>query len=247
MRRITLRLLLILGVCIAPALTFAQSINTIANHVTPDQVELFQKRLKIRRIFKTVKDITGASKEEMKMFHQFYMDSLASDRSAFVNAVLNRRITNDLDIKAYADKRIPQYISMFRRFQDLRRRAPSTVDEYSFPSSYPLACVAGCNNIDFENGNLSSWTACYAANTSTSSSFLTTPFTCFGPLGAVTVAAFDPATSSNQVSLTSGAGFDPIAGALIPVVAPGGGSYSCEVGDGTGSNYGVAMIEQSWI
>ena len=212
-----------------------------------DKLEVFEQMLKSQHLFATVKQVAGANKQEMQMFHQFYLDSLMRDKAAFNQAVLRGKIANQYDVKVYVDKMTPQYVAMLRRFQKLRHDAPATVDEYMHPSVPPVTCVNGCSNMDFENGTLSSWTACYAANTSTSSSFATSAFTCFGPLGAVTVAAYDPATSSNQVSLTSGAGFDPIAGALIPLVAPGGGSYSCEVGDGTGFNYGVAMIEQTWM
>jgi gliding motility-associated-like protein len=243
----TFCLLVILGILVSPFIGFAQNTISSSGRVSGDVVELFQKRLKTQRVFQTVKQITGASKEEMKMFHQFYLDSLMHDKSAYCQAVLHHKIKNDLDIKNYADRKTPEYVAMFRRFQKLRKDAPATVDEYMHRSSPPVTCVTGCNNLDFENGSLSAWTACYAANTSTSSSFSSSTFTCFGPLGAVTQSAYDPSTSSYQVSLTSGAGNDPIAGALIPLVAPGGGSYSCEVGDGTGTDYGVAMIEQTWM
>ncbi len=250
MKKITLFLFIAIGVLSTPFSGFSQNKDELTRpvgaHVSHDKIEVFQKILKSQRLFATVKQVAGATKEEMQMFHQFYLDTLMRDKAAFNKAVLSGRIANQLDVKKYVDKKTPEYVAMLRRFQKLRHDAPSTVDEYMHPSAPPLTCVTGCNNLDFENGSLSAWTACYAANTSTSSSFATSAFTCFGPLAAVTVAAYDPSTSSNQVSLTSGAGFDPIAGALIPVVAPGGGSYSCEVGDGTGINYGVAMIEQSW-
>ncbi len=248
MKNITFRFLAILGLIISPFIGFTQNTVPSTHQVPVEQIEVFLAKLKAQHIFNQVQKLTGADRKELKMFSQFYQDSIAvRDRSAFRSSVLMGRITTDADVKAYADKKIPEYVAMYNRFEALRKSAPSTIEDYMMKHMPPIACIAGCNNLDFENGSLSNWTACYSSNVSTSSSLANTGFTCFGPLGAVTTAAYDPSTSSNQVSLTSGAGFDPIAGALIPVVAPGGGSFSCMVGDNIGINAGIARIEQTFM
>ncbi len=248
MKNITFRILFLLGLTYTPFIGFSQVNSPNNTHTNPEIVETFVAKLRAQHIFQAIQKQTGATKEELQMFLRFYKDSIAvRDRSVFQQAVLHGKIKTDADVKAFADKKIPQYIAMYNRFEILRKIAPSTIEDYLSKPMPPIACLTGCNNLDFENGSLSNWTACYASNVSTSSSLATSAFTCFGPLGAVTTAAYDPATSSNQVSLTSGAGFDPIAGALIPVVAPGGGSYSCMVGDATGTLAGVSRIEQTFM
>ncbi len=247
MKNITFRFLSILGLILSPLFGISQVTTPHSTRVNPEMVEIFLKKLKAQHIFQAVQKQTGASKEELQMFRRFYEDSIAvRDKSLFRTYVLKGRIKTDADVKAFADKKIPEYIAMYNRFEILRKTAPSTIEDYLDRRMPPIVCLTGCNNLDFEQGSLANWTACYASNTSTSSSMQTSAFTCFGPLGAVTTSAYDPATSSNQVSLTSGAGFDPIAGGLIPVVAPGGGSYSCMIGDATGINAGVARIEQTF-
>ena len=81
-------------------------------------------------------------------------------------------------------------------------------------------CNPSCDNIGFQNGTLSAWSAYYGINNS-NTSFVIGSLT-GGPAGAVTQSADDPniipitppnATSSYQVSLMPNTGLDTIAGA----------------------------------
>ncbi len=253
MKKTTPFVLFVLGLLIPSVYGMCQGNTLIGSVVSHPDVEQFVTKLNSEHILKTVKEKTGASKEEMKMFYKFYEDSIVGrDKPAFSRAVVHGKIKNDVDIKAYADKKVIEYVGMYYRFESLRKNAPDVVASRLAPHALPpTTCDTGCNNRDFSDGTLAMWTACYAENTSTStsssSSFTQTAWTCSGPLGSVTTAAFDPSTSSNQVSITMGTGFDPIAGSLIPVVAPGGSGYSCRIGDSTNPFQGMAMIEQTWM
>ena len=44
----------------------------------------------------------------------------------------------------------------------------------------------------------------------------------------------------------TGSGLDPVAGSLIPIVCPTGGSYSCRIGDSTRNGAQMGILEQSF-
>jgi len=212
-----------------------------------DKIELFGTKLNSCHVFQQVRYKTSATIGDMKMFMQFYADKIATDKGAFGLQVMKGTIGTDADVQNYAKAKVNEYVALFNSFYIMKS---SVTGSYSTsrvaPPSTTATCNPSCDNIDFENGTLSAWTACYAQNTSTSSGFTTTTPTCSGTLGAVTTAAADPGTGTNQVSVTSGPGFDPIAGSYLPVVCPTGGSYSAMIGDGTTPNQGVAMLKQSF-
>jgi hypothetical protein len=214
-------------------------------------MEEFTAKLDSYHILQKVKEKTGASSEQFNLFCRFYEDTIQGrDKQIYGYAILHKQIQTDEDVKLYAEKRIEHYIALYHKFAEFAKEYPETVHEYLAPrrpSPPSLVCNPACDNMDFEQGTLTAWTACYAANNSTSSSFSSTTPTCFGPLGAVTTAAYDSSTGTNQVSITSGNGLDPVAGAFIPVVCPTGGKYSVMVGDGTVPNYGVGILEQTFM
>ncbi|HTA83801.1 MAG TPA: PKD domain-containing protein [Bacteroidia bacterium] len=213
-----------------------------------DEVELASDKLRAYRILDTVQQQVGASAAEMKLFCNYYYDKLfGSDVSAFWNAVLQKQITTDTDIKNYAYKRIKEYSALFTEFRKVELEYPNSIEEYSHQSTHSTqsACNPACDNIGFENGNLSAWSAYYAQNTSSTTAFSNTVFT-GGACGAVTRSAFDPNTNDYQVALMSGTGVDPVAGALIPVVCPTGGSYSCRIGDSTRNGAQMGQLEQTF-
>jgi gliding motility-associated-like protein len=234
-----------------PLIAFSQVANSskIQAFDTGEHAEYLFSQLKSYHVITTLRERTSISDSDLRVFMRFYKDQFAKKKSAFHRAVHKGVITNSNDVKLYAGKLVNNLVTLYGKFLNIKKNYPSSLAQYSnpvTPSFAPTTCNPACSNIGFDNGTLSSWTACYAQNVSTSSSFATTVATCFGPLGAVTTAAYDPSTSSNQVSVTAGAGFDPVAGAFIPVVCPTGGTNSCRVGDGTGTDYGVAVLEQTF-
>ncbi len=213
-----------------------------------EEIELASAKLQAYHILLTVQQRTGATDSELNLFTNYYYDKLfAADVNAFWKAVENKKIVTDGDIQNYANERIEEYVLLFSNFRKIEKDYPATIAEYSHhhadaPSG---TCNPGCDNIGFENGNLSAWSAYYAQNTSTTTTFANTTPT-GGACGSVTSSALDPVTNTYQVSLMSGAGTDPVAGSLIPIVCPTGGSYSCRIGDSTRNGAQIGILEQTF-
>ncbi len=216
-----------------------------------DKLEVYTQKLQSYNILQTVQIKTGASNEDMQVFTTYYHDKIyGDDRQAFWKKVDNNSIVTDADIQQYANAKIVEYITLYTNFLQIRKDYPGAIDENSHNNHHTPMALAGCNpacdNIDFETSNLSGWSAYYAVNTSSTTAFSNTA-PVGGVCGAVTTSAFDPNTGTNQVTITSGAGVDPIAGALIPVVCPTGGNYSCMIGDGPRNGAQMGILQQSFM
>ncbi len=213
-----------------------------------DAFELAAAKLQGYHIIDTVQKRVGASDAETKLFCNYYYDKLyVTAVNAFWKACENKQIVSDADIRKYALQKITEYISLFSEFRNIEKEFPSSLGEYSYhKSNSPLGiCNPACDNIGFENGNLSAWDAYYAQNTSTTTAFNnSTPVG--GACGSVQRAAYDPTTLDYQVALMSGTANDPVAGALIPVVCPTGGSYSCRIGDSTRNGAQMGILQQTF-
>jgi gliding motility-associated-like protein len=222
-----------------------------------DNSEIFYDKLTSQNIFKSVKQLAGASTKDMQTLRQYYQDSIVADLNKFTIAVAHNEITTDADVIQYAGKMQKKYLALYQTFSQIKRDYPSSVAEYlsrSHAPTLPACNTTPCDNLDFENGTLSGWTGCYAQNTSASTSgsqFSTTAPVCTGPYGAVTVADNDPnvtgkhPNATNQLTIMSGAGVDPISG--YPVVCPSGGKYSCRIGDTTVPGSQVAFLENTFM
>jgi PKD repeat protein len=192
----------------------------------------------------------NTTEEDFKVFLKFYSAQFAKSRSNFISKGLRGEITEGNAMEYFA-RLTDTYKALYHKFEKIKKDYPNTVNEYTAdkpvtrPPVVTGACNPGCNNLDFSSGNLSGWNAYYAANDlSLPNSFGTTAPT-GGPAGAVTKAANDPSTFTNQVTIMSGAGVDPYAGALIPVAAPLG-SYSARVGDTT-TGFGVGILTNQFV
>jgi len=215
---------------------------------TGEDIELATTKLNAYHILDTVQQQVGASADEMKLFCNYYYDKLlGTDLSEFWNEVKNKQITTDADIQKYAAQKVNEYKTLFITFRNIEKEFPSSLAEYVNHTSHTAqaACNPACDNIGFENGDLSAWSAYYAQNTSSVTAFSNTTFT-GGACGAVTRSAYDPNTLDYQVAIMSGAGTDPVAGALIPLVCPTGGSYSCRIGDSTRNGAQMGQIQQTF-
>jgi gliding motility-associated-like protein len=214
-----------------------------------DKLEDYYIKLQSYNILQTVQKQTGATDADMQVFTSYYHDKLfADDRNAFWKEVETGNVKTDADIKQYAEKQIAEYVHLYQNFQQIKKDYPNSVSEYANakPPSAPIACNPACDNIDFEGASLSGWSAFYATNTSTTAAF-TNSAPAGGPCGAVSKSAYDPTTLTYQVSLTSGPGLDPVAGALIPIVCPTGGNYSCRIGDSTRNGAQMGIVQQSFM
>lgn len=224
----------------------------ILTHLNPtpdpgEEIELASAKLQAYHILLSIQQLNQATDSEMNLFRNYYYDKLfGTDVNEFWGKVKNKIIVSDADIKAYADQKIIEYSALFIKFRDIEKNYPSTIQEYSTHSSRsPMGtCNPACDNIGFENGSLNAWSAYYAQNTSNNSFTSTTPTG--GACGAVTRSALDPNTNSYQVALMSGAGNDPVAGSLIPLVCPTGGSYSCRIGDSTRNGAQIGILQQTF-
>ncbi|HTB06263.1 MAG TPA: PKD domain-containing protein [Bacteroidia bacterium] len=211
-----------------------------------DKIEYFSLRLDSCHILQTVQLTFGASDADMNLFTAYYHDKIfGDDRSAYWKQVEQGTINTENDIKQYASTKIAEYTNLYKKFEDINKNYPGTVEEYIKDQSHSVlaACNPACDNIDFENGTLSAWSAYYEQNTSTTTAFSNTAPT-GGACGAVQRSAYDANTNDYQVSITAGAGLDPVAGALIPVVCPTGGKYSVRIGDSTRNGAQMGIIEQ---
>lgn len=217
--------------------------------ITGEDLERAYLKLLSYNILDSVSKITGATSADIKLFCNYYRDKMhVADRDAFWKEVENRTIVTNADIRNYALQKINDYVKLFYAFKEILKNYPSAVAEYSSRQQQPSTegtCNPPCDNIGFENGTLSAWSAYYAENYSGNTGFSTSALT-GGPCGAVTSSAFDPNTNTNQVTIMTGPGLDPVAGALIPVVCPTGGSFSCRIGDGTRNGAQVGVLEQSF-
>ncbi|HXP51876.1 MAG TPA: hypothetical protein VN922_18105, partial [Bacteroidia bacterium] len=196
---------------------------------------------------------TGASISDMVIFSNYYADTLYVDRANYI-AELGNKINTYEDIQQYSKTLIAKYVILYQKLEQLKKDYPNTVSEYSEPQSHKPAatCSPTCSDIGFESGTLTGWNAYYAKNSSTATKMIYTAVV-GGAAGAVTQAAYDIVTDPKyhknpdyQVKIMSGAGNDPIAGPIIPIVAPGGGSYSVRLGDTSVGGSRVAIIDQAF-
>jgi len=208
-------------------------------------------------VFKSLKANMGASDEMIEKFKTYYAADLNKDMSLIFRMVMRGKLNED-NFNELGDSLLAKYSKVYTGFQKLDK---SVIDGIEInknnhkPTSNPLPgastitpgpIVAACDNIDFESGTLAGWQACWQVNKATSSGFNASGGSCSGTLGAVTVAAYDASTTSNQVSITSGTGVDPVAGTYIPVVCPWGGTHSVLIGDGQGIHAGVGQLKQTF-
>lgn len=217
-----------------------------------DAIEEYAGKLDSCHIFNMVAARMGASNADMTVFNNYYSDTIYNDRVEYVAELLST-INTDNDIKQYANKLIIKYVALYQKLEEIKKEFPATAKEYSTPKLLkPSAtCNPTCSDIGFESGTLTGWNAYYAGNNSTATK-MTYTAAVGGAAGAVTQAANDIVNCkyhtkpTYQVKVMSGAGTDPIAGAIIPVVAPGGGSYSCRLGDTSVGGSRVAIIDQQF-
>lgn len=157
---------------------------------------------------------------DMDYFLSYVSGKLKKDKQELIYRVGKGVITNSAEVTNYFASLQPLYNKYYLDFKSRRdiivsslppRKAPGTG---VFPT--PSNCGSPCTNPGFESGtgfwDYSTGTAC-ASSTSDPCSI---------------VAGF---SSSQHVIQTVG-GFDPVVGAALPVVPPGGGSSSLMLGDG---------------
>ncbi|MGZ4056140.1 MAG: PKD domain-containing protein [Bacteroidia bacterium] len=108
--------------------------------------------------------------------------------------------------------------------------------DYNLSVSYvPVpATQPACTNMGFDAGSFAGWSGSYGYTVRDGASGAATPI--YTP--------YLYTTASPMHTITSGAGVDPVGG--FPVVAPGGGSNSMMLGDGTTAGFGGATLEQTF-
>ena len=224
-----------------------------SSEAVEEQNTKFAAQLDSCHLLTSVASQTGASTSDMIIFSNYYADTLYADRVNYI-AELGNKINTNEDIQKYAKALIAKYTDLYQKLEQLKKDYPNTVAEYSSLQSHKPAatCSPTCSDIGFESGTLTGWNAYYAKNTSTSTKMIYTSVV-GGAAGAVTEAAYDIVTDPKyhknpdyQVKIMSGAGNDPIAGPIIPIVAPGGGNYSVRLGDTSVGGSRVAIIDQAF-
>ena len=205
-------------------------------------------------ILNSVATATGASKADMNLFSNYYADTIYNDRVYVYASELGNKINTDADIKNYAYQLILKYTTLYRQLQEIKKEYPSSIAEYTSQQTHKPAttCNPTCSDVGFESGTLQGWNAYYASNNS-STTVMSYNNAVGGACGAVTKAAYDVVTDPKyhqnptyQVEVMSGPGNDPIAGPIIPLLAPGGGNYSCRLGDTSVGGSRVGVLEQQF-
>jgi gliding motility-associated-like protein len=196
-----------------------------------------------------VKKQSGASDDEFATFSRFNERSLDADEGKLYADFQKGKV--NLTYLANFEKEIfEKYTNIFRQFQNIEKEYPSSVKEFGREAPHVLqtfTCDSACTNADFSSGDLNGWYAAYGVNSSLGNNY----FNITGITGAQCAtgqlrAAQDPNTNNTyQVSIMHG-GNDPIIPS-IPCVSPFGGSgFSARIGDSTGINYGVAILQQTF-
>ncbi len=250
------RLFAIAGLLLSFSLQAQHNTTFLTHYASSETAEeaitLFSAKLDSCHILNAVAKQTGASKDEMVVFSNYYNDTVYNDLAAYSNK-LGTIIINEADVQQYAKTLISRYVSLYYKLQQVKKDYLNAVKEYSSPESHkPQAtCNPTCSDIGFESGTMQNWNGYYADNNSTAAKMTYTNIV-GGALGAVTQGINDIVNCkyhtqpTYQVKVMSGAGNDPIAGPIIPVVAPGGGTYSCRLGDSSVGGSRVAIIDQSF-
>jgi gliding motility-associated-like protein len=175
---------------------------------------------------------SGGNLDEMSYFTGYVKGKLKKDKEELVYEIYKGAIApNAPAVKTYLSSLQPKYSSYFADYKKRKSeiilsqsgslRAPGTGG-----TPTPANCGSPCNNPGFETGtgfwDYSSGAAC------------TSPDPCSLVTGF----------SSSAHVLEAVGGFDPIVGAALPLVAPGGGSASMMIGDGavTGAHASRASI-----
>jgi len=240
------------GLIIAGALLLCSPvINAQSNVKSADEIEDIVEKVS-KQIGQGVMATKGISKQEMKNLDQYFAETIVTDKGQMFRNIQDDSI-NTNNTAAYVTIMVAKYAALYDQYKLIpaNERNVSHHANTAIDPPWPGACNAGCTNTNFENGTLSGWMACYSNNTSSSSvGFSYATPTCSGILGAVTSAAVYPSTGLPQVVITNAAsGNDPVCGAFIPQLCPlpGAGNYSVEIGDYNNPNYGVGILEQSFV
>jgi gliding motility-associated-like protein len=202
------------------------------------------------------------NQEDYLLFCRFEESNLDKLRAQFMLGLGTNKVDTSL-INTQVKEMGKQIVSLYRQFEKTEAEYPSSIDEYRKYNLHRAmsACdTSGCDNIGFENGNLSGWNAFYAYNNSFGFNSFNLTHVTGGPVGAVTQAANDTLTSTPgfystfsgpnnkpdyQVSIVSGTLTDALT--ALPEVSPYGGKYSVMLGDSTQSNTGVAILSKTFL
>src|ERR1043165_7837882 len=156
---------------------------------------------------------------DMDYFLNYVKGKLKKDKAELIYRVGTGAITTTADITKYYSDLQPKYNEYYLDFKSRRDeivQATQLRGASADPLPTPFNCGSPCTNPGFESGtdfwDYYTGVAC-ASSTSDPCSI---------------VSGF---SSSQHIMQTVG-GFDPVVGAALPVVAPGGGSSSLMLGDG---------------
>jgi gliding motility-associated-like protein len=158
--------------------------------------------------------------KEMNQFLDYVSAQLNKDKQELIYRVGKGTVTTTTEISQYYASLQPAYTDYYLAFKKVRAQAPQPAMRGPGGGTLPTPfnCGSPCTNPGFESGT-TFWdyytgTACAS---STSDPCTITP-------------GYSPA---QHVIQTIG-GVDPVVGAAIPVVPPGGGNNTLMVGDGSG-------------
>ncbi len=211
------------------------------------------------KVYKDLQKETGVSDAGLLEFIRYNIDTMAAYMVSLSSTLQNISELTSSEEDRLVSVMENHYLKLYYNFNQIKSEFPSSVTEALAVRRGPIPsgiCNPACTNLDFSNGDLSSWICGYA---SCSAEFT---FPCSNgppPLGSFIIsrpvyqipgpgvtasAGPDPSTRNQyQVSLEKG-GFDTVTG--IPKVCPGY-NYSAMIGDSTASAWGVAFLEQTFL
>lgn len=180
----------------------------------------------------------GGHWNEKPYFVSYIKSQIKKDREELVYKVGTGVIKNVAEVNKYMASLQPNYSKLYAEFKPRMKEIVEAENQKNAlklkaatgPLPTTFGCGSPCSNPGFEAGT-GFWD--YWSGTACSTS----------PDPCSLVSGF---SSSAHVLETVG-GFDPIVGAALPLVAPGGGgTNSLMIGNGTGTNYGASRASISF-
>lgn len=180
---------------------------------------------------------SGGNWNEKPYFTSYIKAVLKKDREELTYKVGTGKINTVVEVKAFLSAKQVNYIKLYADFklrikeiveaEDAKNAAKKTAGIGLPPTS--LGCGSPCSNPGFEAGT-GFWD--YESGTACSTS----------PDPCSPIAGF----SASAHILQAVGGFDPVVGAALPLVAPGGGTASLMIGNGTGTGWGASRASISF-
>ena len=136
-----------------------------------DFSEILYEKYDSLNIIGSLQKQVGSPDQDIKEFSIYYQDSLWNYKNQFILSHLKNNIIHYNELMIFFYQELKKYISLYNTFEDIKKEYPSSILEVihrSHAPTLPSCNTNPCDNLGFENGNLSGWTGGYLSNNSSS-------------------------------------------------------------------------------